>query len=742
LKSPKTKTPPPFPSKAEVLRFINESEGRVGRREIARAFGIRGAARAELRSLLRELADEGLVEQARPRRYNRPGELPKVAVLSVYDVDDDGRLHARPVSGPTAGATTPPIIVKEKARAGTPLGVGARLLARLQKTADGYEAEVIRRLEAAPKRLLGVYAEVGGEARVLPTDKRQKYDFAVREGADNGAQRGELVSAEVLDGRRLGLREVRVIERLGQVGSARASSLIAIQTHGVPDRFPDTVLQEAKAAQPVEGLGKRRDLRELPFVTIDGADARDFDDAIWAKQDDKADNREGWQIMVAIADVAHYVTPGSALDREARKRGNSVYFPDRVVPMLPEELSNDLCSLKPDQARPAMAVQMRIDRDGKILEHQFMRALIRSAQRVVYEDFQNARDARPSNFPATLEEAVLRPLFGAWEALERGRLKREPLELELAEMQVNLNQAGQVDEIRRRPRLDAHRVVEEFMIAANVCAAETLEAKRQPCMYRVHAEPTREKMRGLRDFLAPLGLKISLGEVLRPYLFNRVLSKARDSDHWEAVNQAILRCQAQAAYSPTNVGHFGLALPRYAHFTSPIRRYADLLVHRALISGLGLGQDGLAAADSESFYDTAEHISDTERRAMAAERDANDRYIAAYMQDHLGAEFAASISGIHRAGIFVRLEETGADGLIPIASLGRDYFVLDEQRMTLTGERSGVRFRLGDRIDVRLREATPLTGGLIFEWLGNGDAVAPAGRKSGRPRKRGKRRRS
>jgi ribonuclease R len=724
-----------------VVRFLNENEGEVGRREIARAFGIRGEARAKLRALLRELADEGLIDSGKRRRYSRPGELPKIAVLSIYEVDDDGWLHARPAAGPMAEGTPPPIVIKPDPRAKPALGVGARVLARLKRGDDGYEAEVIRQLDAAPRRLLGVYAEVGGEARLLPTDKRQKADYLVRRGSENGALKGELVAAEVLDGRRQGLREVRIVERLGDVGDARATSLIAIMAHGIPDRFPDPVMAAAKSAKPVHGLNKRTDLRDLPLVTIDGADARDFDDAIWAAGDDDPGNKDGWQIIVAIADVAHYVTPAGALDREARKRGNSAYFPDRVVPMLPEELSNDLCSLRPEVDRPVMAVRMRIDKYGEKIDHQFMRGMIRSACRVVYEEFQHARDGMPSAFPDDLRDSVLAPLFGAWAALDRARLKREPLDLDLPEMQIQLNEAGHVDSVRPRPRLDAHKVVEEFMIAANVCAAETLEAQRQPCMYRIHDEPGSDKMRGLKDFLASTGFNISLGETVRPYLFNRVLAKAKDGDHWEAINQAILRSQSQAAYSPENIGHFGLALRRYAHFTSPIRRYADLLVHRALITALGLGGDGLTAEEAESFRDIAEHISDTERRAMAAERDANDRYLAAFMQDQEGAEFAAKISGIHRAGIFVTLAETGADGLIPISTLGRDYFVLDEDRMTLTGEKTGTRFRLGDAIDVRLREATPLTGGLIFEWLGGGSDEPPPRHKHRQGGKRRKRRR-
>ncbi len=704
-----------LPDKAEIKKFIDEQPGPVGRREIARAFGIKGADRTELRGILKELAAEGAIGRGRGKRYTESGALPPVAVLRISAVDDDARLYAEPMQRGEDDAPPPAITLMPDPRRNADVGVGDRVLARLNKKGKGYEASIIRVLPKGPERLIGVYAEVPGQGpRIRPTDRRHKSDYAVEKGQNGGARRGDLVVADVLLGRRGGLREARVVEVLGGFEDSRAISLIAIHSNDIPDVFTDEALAEAEAAKPV-ALGAREDMRHLPLITIDGADARDFDDAVWAAPDDDPNNQGGWQVIVAIADVAHYVRPGSALDREARKRGNSVYFPDRVVPMLPEALSNNLCSLRPGEDRPVLAVTMRLDPNGRRLEHKFHRAMIRSTARVIYEDLQAAHDGSPNEQTAELLAEVIEPLYGAWGALMRAREARHPLDLDLPEMKVLLGEDGQVIDVHPRQRLDSHRVIEEFMVEANVAAAETLEAQKMPCVYRVHDLPDREKLVGLRDFLASLNLSFSLGERLRPELFNRILAKAKGTEQWEAVNQSILRSQSQARYDPENIGHFGLARSRYAHFTSPIRRYSDLLVHRALIRGGGFGKDGLRDEEIGGLAATSEHISNTERRAMVAERDANDRYMAAFLADREGAEFAARVNGVSRAGLFLTLVDTGADGLLPMRNLHDDYYVLDETQNALFGDASGRRYRLGDELTVRLAEVNTLTGGLIFE---------------------------
>ena len=730
----KTAQPAPLPSKAELLRFINESPGKVGKREIARAFQIRGADRPALKSLLRELVDEGLLERGRRRRVTTPGRLPAVTVLEVTSVDADGDLHARPANW-DRDDPPPRIVIVEDRHGGPALGEGERVLARLARAEEGYAARVIRRLPRTPERVIGVVQQIAGSWRLLPTDRRHKFDLRIAPENLNQAKRGELVAVEPVPGPRLGLREARVVERLGSFGTPRAFSLIAIHENGIPSEFDAETLAEAAAGREV-GLEGRRDLRQLPLVTIDGADARDFDDSVWAAPDDDPANRQGWRIVVAIADVAHYVQAAGALDRTARERGNSTYFPDRVVPMLPEALSNELCSLKPDQDRAALTVTIRLDRDGNKLSHRFERALMRSHARLTYEAVQAAREGRADALPSAKIAPLIEPLYGAWAALMRARARREPLDLDLPELEIVLGQDGHVDSVRPRPRFDSHRLIEEFMIAANVAAAEELERLRIPCMYRIHDSPSPEKMRALKQFLASLGLTLSLGEVIRPKLFNRILARVTDTPRHEVVNQAILRSQAQAMYSPDNIGHFGLSLRRYAHFTSPIRRYADLLVHRALIRGLGLGPDGLSDEEIDEQAAVGEHISMTERRSMAAEQEAADRYLAAFMAERINAEFSGTVSGVTRAGLFIRLDETGADGLVPISSLGSEYFRYEEEGQVLVGERSGRRHRLGDRVRVRLAQADTITGSLSLR-LADWDEAPRPGRteRKGKPRR-------
>ena len=538
--------------------------------------------------------------------------------------------------------------------------------------------------------------------------------------------------AEPLPGTGYGLKPARIVERLGRMGDARSVSLIAIHTHGIPTEFSPEALAEAKRARRVP-LGKRTDLRETPLVTIDGEDARDFDDAVYAEPDG-----EGFRLIVAIADVAHYVRPDAPLDHAARTRGNSCYFPDRVVPMLPEALSNGWCSLRPGEERGCLFVEMRIDASGHKLSHAFGRGLMKSAARLTYTQVQDAFDA---NETLGLAPGQLATLYAAFRALLAARNARGTLDLDLPERRVILNDEGQVSEIAPRPRLDSHRLIEEFMVAANVCAAEELERLRRPCMYRVHAPPSEEKLANLRTFLGTVDISLPAGRDLHPRDLDAVLKKVAGTDRAQMVNEVMLRSQSQAAYHPDNIGHFGLSLARYAHFTSPIRRYADLLVHRALIAGLKLGLGALPPEEAAGFEETAEHITATERRAALAERDAVDRYLSAYMADKVGAAFAARISGVTRFGLFVTIEGSGANGLIPLSSLPDDYWMHDEATQTLNGRHSRRSFRLSQAVTARLREAAPITGGLVFDLISeDGPAARPtAGRGSGGGKKRGRR---
>ena len=645
-------------------------------------------------------------------------------MVQVTGTDLQGDAIARPVTW--EGNGPPPMILMAPEPRGQPaLAPGQRVLARLRPIPGNtgssrpgrYEGRSIRRLDETPARILGVFRRGKQENRIVPTDRRAKAEWLVPPGEDGGAVAGEIVLAEPLAHHRLGLKPARVIERLGSMGDARSVSLIAIHTHGIPQRFPDDALAEAARARPAP-LGRRTDLRALPLVTIDGEDARDFDDAVFAEPAGPA-SPGGFRLVVAIADVAHYVQPGSALDHAARTRGNSAYFPDRVVPMLPEALSNDLCSLRPGEDRPCLFAELTIDAGGRKTAHRFGRGLMRSAARLTYQAVQRVHDAgRPGaggQGTADTSHLPLAPLYAAFRALLAARQARGTLDLDLPERQVKLDAEGRVAAVLPRPRLDSHRLIEEFMVLANVAAAEELERRRQPAMYRVHAPPTEEKLAGLRAFLGGLGVSLPPGDQLHPRDLDRVLRRVAESEAAPLVNEVMLRSQSQAAYSPDNIGHFGLALPRYAHFTSPIRRYADLLVHRALISGLKLGADGLFPDEAARFADTAAHITATERRAQLAEREAIDRYLAVFMADKVGAHFAARISGVTRFGIFVTLAETGASGLVPLSTLPDDYWQHDETAQTLTGRHTRQIFRLAQPVEVRLAEASPVTGGLVFQ---------------------------
>ncbi len=641
-------------------------------------------------------------------------------------------MRGRPQGWPEH-ARAPEIYVLAE-RGGPALGVGERAVVRYSRREDGsYEARVLRALGGEPDRVLGIYRRTREGGRLEPTDRKLRTEFRVSGADSGGAADGEIVLAAVKPSRGYGIPEARVVERIGDSADPHSFSLIAIYSHGLPTEFSAAALALAAKARPV-ALGQRDDLRQIPLVTIDGADARDFDDAVWAEPD--PERAGGFHALVAIADVAWYVRPDDALDDAAHERGNSAYFPDRVVPMLPEALSNELCSLKPGVDRACIAVHLWIDAEGHVDRHRFVRGLMRSAARLTYEEAQAAADGNPSDIARPLVAPVLRPLYGAFHALDRARRKRGTLELDLPERRILLDPGGRVARIEPRQRLDSHRLIEELMIAANVAAAETLERLHQPCMYRVHDAPDPAKLAALRDFLEGIGipgLKLAKGQVVRPQHFNEILARAAGTPYETLIHQLVLRSQAQAIYSPSNLGHFGLALRRYAHFTSPIRRYSDLLVHRALITGHKFGAGALPPTDAKAFAAIGEHISMTERRAAAAERSAADRYIAAFLAERVGASFAARVSGVTRAGLFITLAETGADGLIPMRSLGDDYYVHDEAHHRLVGRRTHRTFTLGDPVTARLAEANTVTGSLLFA-LEDEEAARPAKHRARRGR--------
>ena len=740
------------PSREVLLEFIAENPDRASKREIAKAFGLKGDQRVELKQALRALETDGLVEKDR-KSLKRPGALPPVTVLDITMRDKDGELIGRPAEWNEELGVAPAVAIRQssadRAKGKAPVGgIGDRVLAKIFASKDragpAYSARVIKLIDRHRDAVLGVVRLMpGGGARLMPIERRGE-EMQIGPNDLGEAKDGDLVEVEIARAGRLGLTQARVLTVIGSVASEKAISMIAIHAHGIPHVFPQSVLTEAEEARAAT-MSHREDWRDLPLITIDPHDAKDHDDAVHAEPDPSPDNPDGVIVTVAIADVSWYVRPKSALDREALKRGNSVYFPDRVVPMLPERISNDLCSLREGVDRPALAVRMVFSKEGRKAGHTFHRIMMKSAAKLSYQQAQAAIDGKPDDKAGPLLEPILKPLWHAYEVLKRGRDRRQPLELDMPERKIILKADGTVDRVHVPERLDAHKLIEEMMIQANVAAAETLEKKRQPLVYRVHDAPALSKQEALREFLATIGLTLAKGGNLRSNSFNGILAKALDTPHQTMVNEMVLRSQSQAIYSPENIGHFGLNLLKYAHFTSPIRRYADLIVHRALVGSLGLGEGGITPEEEASLDDIAAEISTFERRAMAAERDTINRLIAHHLAGRIGDEFNGQISGVTKAGLFVTLPQFGADGFIPVSTLGRDYYIYDEAHQALSGERTGLGYRLGDSIEVRLVEAVPLAGALRFEMLSEGRPMPTATRsfhKSGRrgaPKKPGTR---
>jgi ribonuclease R len=772
-----------LPTREQVLDFIAQSDTSAGKREIARAFGLSGADKVALKGLLKDMADEGLIDSTPGRAFHQAGGVPKVTVLRVTDVDDSGTVWAVPERW-EADMPEPRLRVLEQKGKGSALAVGDRVLARTEQRGNGYAAHPMKKLMKGSELVLGVVHQEAQGFWLRPVEKKERRELPI---SDIGpAQAGDLVLAEKV-GRPPRL-SAKVSEVLGDPFAPRSFSLIAIHKHGIPHEFPDRVIEEAERMATLP-LGQREDLTHIPIVAIDPADARDHDDAIWAAADDDPANAGGWKAIVAIADVAFYVRPGSALDKEARKRGNSVYFPDRVVPMLPETLSAHVCSLNEGEDRAALVCHLQVTRMGELKTWRFSRARVRIAGNIAYEDAQAAMDALQilpgtgrgtgeagggagtesgaapppladasgppprtgedqdepielASSPCSMPEiepsappvdpalvlSTLKPLWACWAALYAARQKRGPLELDLPERQVMLDEKGRITSVAPRERLDAHKLVEDYMIAANVAAAKALEAKKAPVMYRDHEPPSREKLVALKDYLKTFEVEFALGQVVRPATFNHIIERVGEADYKPQVMEQILRSQTQAYYGPENHGHFGLALGSYAHFTSPIRRYADLIVHRSLVRAYGLGPDvretGLSDTESEAMEVTGELISQLERRAMEAERDTLDRYVAAYLSERVGDLVDCRITGAQPFGFFATVEGLGGDGLVPVSTLGSEYFRYEEASRSLVGEQSGTVFASGQRLKLKLVEANPVSGALRFELP---DTPGPSG---------------
>lgn len=718
-----------LPTREQILDFISTSDTPAGKREIARAFGLSAQDKIALKALLKDMADEGLIDSAPGRAFHKMGGVPKVTVLRVTDSDGD-TVWAVPERWEAEGIPVPRLRVRERGKRGA-LGIGDRILARTEEVGNGWIAHPMKKLARGEEQVLGVVHEEGGRLYLQGVEKKDRHSYPISER--NGAEPGDLVLAN-----KAGKPPrifAHVTERLGDPFAPRSFSLIAIHRHGIPNVFSDELLAEAERVSK-QPLGDREDLRHLPIVAIDPADARDHDDAVWAAPDDDPKNEGGWKAVVAIADVSFYVRPGSQLDREARKRGNSVYFPDRVVPMLPEILSAEVCSLKQGEDRAALACHLQVGKHGELKSWRFSRAVVSIAANIAYEDAQAAIDGKVEH---PLTETALRPLWDCWRALGKARAKREPLDLDLPERRIVLDEMGRILSVAPRERLDAHKLIEDYMIAANVAAAKALEGKKAPVMYRDHEPPAREKLVALKEYLKTFDLEFALGQVIKPATFNRILERVGEADFRDEVMQQVLRTQTQAYYGPENAGHFGLSLGSYAHFTSPIRRYADLIVHRSLVEAYKLGPGGLTHEEAGSMDRIGESISQLERRAMEAERETIDRYVAAYLANHVGEVLEARITGVQNFGFFATIEGIGGDGLVPVRDLGTEYFRYDEASQQLIGEETGTSFALGQRLPLRLVEANPVSGALRYE-LPDGKGSASGGEREERKGPRGPKR--
>ena len=705
-----------LPTKKQIQDWIKDNPKKSSKREIAKAFGIKGSMRVELKKVLKELTLSGEIDKNK-KSFKNPNQLPSVCILQMMASTSDGDLFARPVDW--KGDEPEPIVLMVFRSSDPALAYGDRVLAKVSIVHDEqyqYEGRIIRVLKKTPKNTLGIFKETSEGGRILPIEKSGR-EWSVKLSDALDAKDGELVEAEQIKGKRAsGLYAARVINIVGDPSGPKAVSLIAIHQHGIPHQFPEDVLNESENSN-FSVDAKREDLTKIPFVTIDPSDARDHDDAVYSHPDKDPSNIGGHVLWVAIADVAHFVKPGSALDKEARKRGNSTYFADRVVPMLPDRLSGDLCSIHEGIERPCLAVCITIDKSGKKLKQTFHRANIKSVASLNYEEVQKSVEGTVNEKVKPHFENVIKPLYECYFCLKKSKDCRQPLDLDLPERKVELFKNGRVKAVVLKERFDSHRLIEEFMILANVAAAEELSKARSEFLYRVHEEPTPEKLNALREVAQSAGFNLAKGQVLQTSHLNDLLTKSKQSDLSELISMTTLRSMSQAYYSRENFGHFGLALKKYAHFTSPIRRYSDLITHRALISSLGLGCDGLKEMDSEKLEGTAKHISDTERRSMVAERDTTDRYLASYLSEKVGNEFEGKISGVAKFGFFVRLNESGAEGIVPVRTLGTDFYYYDDRTNTLRGSETGLIIGLGQRATVRLKEVDPIAGGIAFDAL-------------------------
>ncbi|WP_336294685.1 ribonuclease R [Bartonella sp. CB169] len=706
-----------LPKKAEILSFINENPNLSSKREIAKAFNLKDDSHIWLRDVLRELKDKNLILKQRKKAINK-GKLPPISAVKISGRDEDGGLIAQPIEWKNSSKPNIEILPFHRIK-GVTIGVGDHVLVKIcrNKSASySYTGRIIRKIDEPQKNTFGIVRKLeNGQWRLDPIERKAN-ELIIDISSEMKIKSGDLVEVEIQKNTDYGLKSAQVKNVLGCIDSEKTLSMIALLSKGIPYTFPEDVLKQVKNIKPAS-IDNREDWRQLPLVTIDPPDAKDHDDAVYAIKDTDPTNSGGWIVVVAIADVSYYIKTGSALDKEALKRGNSVYFPDHVVPMLPEHISNNLCSLREGKERPALAVRMIFDANGNKRKHSFHRTMVRIAAKLSYQEIQLAIEGNINKKIAPFFESVLQPLWEAYECLKAARNRRQPLKLEIAEKKVILDKNGCIKNVLIEPHLEAHRLIEEFMIQANIAASETLKEYNQPLIYRIHDKPSLAKQEVLRNFLKSLGISLSRGAELTSERLNNILEKVMNSEQQELVNQVILRAQSQAEYNPKNIGHFGLNLQNYTHFTSPIRRYADLVIHRALIKALKLGNDKLTDTQEKNLAEIATQISLYERRAMMAERETIDRLVAHYLANKIGHIFTGRVSGVTKTGLFISLDKFNTDGFVHISTLKNDYYYFDEGQHSLVGKRSNKGYQLSDIAEVKLITVQPFSGTLRFELL-------------------------
>ena len=725
-----------------LIAFITEQPTAPKVKEIAKAFKLRPDQRAPLRKKLKKMAEKGVLKSLDGRRVTGPQNLPSVAPLEVVSINDDGDAIALPIDDNTEDNKEPPLILiaPEGRRGGKrarTFGKGDRVLAQLTLIGpDQYDAKVIRKMDNHRDRLFGLVFKTRNGYGLEPIERsaRSSLDL-VAPNETMPFSDGDMIEAEVIKAPGYGRKTAKAVRNLGPADEAGSFSALAIAEFDIRHVFPDDVIRDAEAALPPV-LDRREELRDIPLVTIDGADARDFDDAVFAEPHGDG----GYRMMVAIADVSHYVSQGSPLDKEARLRGNSVYLPDQVIPMLPEALSNGLCSLVPGEDRACLAVEMIIDNAGNKTSHRFTRGLMRSHARLTYDAVEQYRLGLDTDPPCGLSPDLFDHLFGAYALRAKVRQERSALDLDLPEKRVQFDEHGSPVAITKKSQSVSQKLIEEFMILANVAAAETLEGANALCVFRAHEPPAPDKADGLRDVAKEMGLSFPKGQVIRPKHFNDLLDAAKkleDPAAKQLINETVLRTQSQADYRITNPGHFGLALRRYAHFTSPIRRYADLMVHRSIINHIGA--EAIPTPLHDDAAETCTNISETERRAASAERRTIDRFATKLVEREAGHIVEGRVNTVTNFGAFIEIGDTGAEGLLPLGKLPDDFFDVDTAAATIRGRKTGITIKTGDVIDVMVVDIQPLKASITLAWADGGGMMHRRSNKGGKGPSKGPR---